>query len=675
MQIVNKNKHVPTGYFNKFSPHTIRLFKSVWFFPLILALPLVVLTVFKINGSSIGVYHSAFYGDTKDNDLLLNKPRPIRSDEWLVNSQMIIAQRYNNFERVNKNIGNGEDVSLLIDVPYKDWSTIFRPHNLGFFVLPFDNAFAFRWWAMAYLLVVSCYFFIIQLLPKKKLLAALLASGLLFSPFIQWWYLYGTIGSIYYSLFGGVAFIKILKQKSLIKGLLWGLLLAYFAVCFVLLLYPPFQIPCALVLLAFVVGYFIEWKKGVKPRLIWQKIGVIFGAVLITGVLVLSFLASRHEIINTIQNTAYPGRRSINSGGFDLGHLLSSHLSPQFQYTSRANYYRIADKGIYNQSETANFILLIPFLLLPGIFLLGYRYRKTKEIDWPLLFTSALFILFLTRLYVPYFDRFYKLLLLDKVPQKRLLIGVGLLGVIHLILIVRNLDKKKKFKFNGAVLVIYTVLVLIVEIALSYYARRRFPGFIGTEKVWLFSLPLPIITYLILSKRFVLAALGLLLFSGYSSAVVNPMYRGTGVITQSPLSREIRRLSNNNDYIWVTEDIYTENFAVINGAPSLSSVYTYPQLELWKPIDNGSQQDIYNRYAHVFFQLDRNPNLIVATELDLVGGDNFHVISEPCSDFLRKNNVRFLVTEAKLNGQDSCAHLIDTINYPLVNFFIYQLNG
>src|SRR5207237_218388 len=101
----------------------------------------------------------------KDSKLLLNKPREIRSDEWVWNSQMIMAQASNHYARINSNLGHGMDMSLIIDVPYKDWSAVFRPQNLAFLILPFQYAFAFKWWLMAYLLVLAAYFFVLFLLP------------------------------------------------------------------------------------------------------------------------------------------------------------------------------------------------------------------------------------------------------------------------------------------------------------------------------------------------------------------------------------------------------------------------------------------------------------------------------------------------------------------------------
>src|SRR5688572_20935068 len=158
-----------------------QLVRSIWLFPVVLTFLLLIFTAFGIHGSSIGTYHTALHGPTaEDPNLLFGEPRSIRSDEWLVNTQLTIAQENNGYQRINQNIGNGQDVSLLSDAPYKEWSTFFKPHNAAFFALPFDNAFAFKWWVMGYLLALSCYFFTLCLLPGKRMLAALLSIAFFF---------------------------------------------------------------------------------------------------------------------------------------------------------------------------------------------------------------------------------------------------------------------------------------------------------------------------------------------------------------------------------------------------------------------------------------------------------------------------------------------------------------
>ena len=67
----------------------------------------------------------------------------------------------------NKNIGVGQDMSIVADAPYTDWSMLFRPHNLIFFLLPIGFAFAFKWWLLSAGLALSVYIFVLFLYPRK----------------------------------------------------------------------------------------------------------------------------------------------------------------------------------------------------------------------------------------------------------------------------------------------------------------------------------------------------------------------------------------------------------------------------------------------------------------------------------------------------------------------------
>ena len=99
--------------------------------------------------------------------MIAGSPRGVRSDEWVVNTQMIIAQAANDFKRVNYNIG-GQDMSLISDVPYKEWSIMFKPQNLTFFIMPLEYAFAFKWWLLGFSLIISCYFFYARNISTKE---------------------------------------------------------------------------------------------------------------------------------------------------------------------------------------------------------------------------------------------------------------------------------------------------------------------------------------------------------------------------------------------------------------------------------------------------------------------------------------------------------------------------
>jgi len=662
-----RNKRTETKYswFGKLS-------KSIWLFPVLCTIVLLLLTAFKISGSSIGIYNDMLYGPGhKDNHLLLNKPRSIRSDEWVWNSQMIMAQANNRFDRINPNLGRGQDMSLIIDVPYKDWSAIFRPQNLVFFILPFQNAFAFKWWMMAFLLVIGCYFFVLYLLPKRRLIAASISLALLFSPFIQWWYQYITLAPIYYSFFALTVFMYFLKAKTRKREILLALLLAYLLVCFVLVLYPPFQIACGLTALAFAIGHLINERRELQKNDLLNRLCYFLGSFIVAGFISLLFIHTRSAAVHSIENTTYPGHRTTQSGGYNFEHLFSGHLDFQLQFSSKADKYQIPKNGLTNQSEDSNFLLLLPFLLLPSALLI-YRDRKAKvPVDFALLFVNAAFLVACLWLFVPYLSILSRLTLLSRVPENRLIIGLGLLNIFQLVLIMRRLHADKKRFLPNSWLVVYSILIFATELLLAIHAKNTFPGYIGIYRSIAFSLPVPVIIYLLLTKRLQLASLGLLAFCIFMTTGVNPLYRGTDIITNSKVSRDIRHIAAIDKGNWASENAYLENFALLNGAHSLSGVYSYPQLGIWRQV-SGADPNIYNRYAHVTFNFYRDDAQQIPTKVELSGGDHFGIFTEPCSSFMKNNNVRFLITSSPLNNNASCAHLIDRINYPASQVLIYR---
>lgn len=650
-----------------------KLLASIWLFPFLLTFVLLLLTAFRLNGSSIGIYHTYLSGPTKDTAILANNPRSIRSDEWIVNTQMTIAQKNNHYQEVNNHIGNGQNMSVLIDAPYRSWSEVFKPHNLVFFILPFDYAFAFKWWIMAYLLVLSCYFFVLSMLPGRRLVAALLGISLLFSAFTQWWYHYGTLGTLYYTFFLATAFVHLIREKERKKIIAWGAAISYLTVCFVFVLYPPFQIACGIALALFVLGFALEKLPTFTRQELMTKCVVVGLALVIAGATTLAFIQTHADVVHTINNTVYPGKRVIKSGGYDAPHLLSSQLGGQFSNDKKAAGYQIAKISATNQSESANYLLLLPFLLLPCLYFLYNDFGKQNPTDYAMLAVIATFLLFLLWLFVPHLGILGKVTLLDKVPQNRLLIGLGVLNIFQVVLLIRRMLRDKKQLFPHSLVLAYVALIFLFEIALGIHAKHAFADFIGLPKVLALALPIPLIVYALLRRWFVVASIVICAFTVFLGIGINPLYRGTSVLTKDPLSQTIRNLASRDSGRWVSEDIFLENFATMNGANSLTGVYTYPQLDLWKQIDQGRQSHIYNRFAHVNFNFDRQAAMY-QTSLKAVGRDSFGVIVEPCGTFLRNNNVHFLITEVKFESYERCAKVIKTINYPEKTVFIYHID-
>ncbi|TAH36653.1 hypothetical protein EYC59_00560 [Candidatus Saccharibacteria bacterium] len=616
----------------------------------------------------MGSYNSFFYGTAADQSLVAGTPRPIRSDEWVVNTQMTLAQSMDGFQRINTNIGNGQDMSVVLDVPYKEWSTIFRPHNLGFFFLPFEYAFSLKWWLMGYFLILAAYFFVINLLPGKRLIASLIGLTLFFSGFVQWWYQYITLGPLYYSLAIMAIFLLIVKARSVKQRLLWGALMAYLLTCFALVQYPPFQIPCALVMAAFCVGILLR-EYGKQRSQVWKILLTAGLAAVVAGATTLLFIHTRQDVIHTIQNTVYPGNRLTISGGYDAYHLFSGNYTFLSQFYGKIKNYTPMNPGMWNQSELSNFIYLMPFLVLPACALLYRNFRRKSKIEWPILLTMACLVLFCAWLFVPHLDLVGKLTLLERVPTNRLLIGFGLLNIVFLALFIQ-LYSATKYMFKKWVIYLFSAAVLAVEIIIGLHNHHAYPAYISTSMLLLFSLPIPFIVCLLLFKKFKVALIVLFGFSFISTFAVNPVYHGTAVLSKNPLVQEVREVGKQTDARWIVENGFLENFAAISGEPSLTGVYTYPQLGIWQQLDHSKQEGLYNRYAHVTITLNRSSDT-AAPVLESPAADHFGVSIGACSPFLAKENVRYVVTEVPLTSR--CSRQISKVQLPDRVLFVYRL--
>lgn len=644
-----------------------KLYKSIWFFPIILFVLVIVLTTLRVSGSSIGVYNQFFYGSEQDENLLFGRPRIIRSDEWIVSTQMAIAQENNNYETRNNNIGAGQDMSLIYDIPYRDWSTLFKPQNLSFFVLPFEYAFAFRWWFMAYLLVMGAYFFILRFLPGMYLLAIIIALSLFLSPFVQWWYIHATLGCLAYSFFVMLAFTKISDAKNNRNRILWGGVLAYSLVCFILIFYPPFQIPCGIVMLAFCLGYLADQSSGEKNALKPTLLVTVASVAVALSISTL-FVVQRQSTVSAIRNSSYPGHRTVESGGYDFTQPFVGHLALVFQSDRRAS--NFVNGGVTtNQSEASGFVLaallLLPIMLLKIIKSSREFPRKT------IFFIIGALVVFISWLYLPGLDFIGKITLLNRVPGNRLIIGLGLINFILLACFIAFYAKAGQ-KTSRSQAILYSLALLVACIVLNFYIYHRYTGLITGLEVLLLALPLPIFSYLFLAQKFKLAAGCLLVLSVLSTFYVNPLYRGVGVVRSSEILQSIKRLSAQYPGAWVTENSMTENFALMVGANTFSGVYLYPQPDVWDDMDN-VDVETYSRYAHVSFVFDRDTERTTPTSISLSAPDNFKVTTEPCSDFLRMKSVTYLLVTERLAEDEPCISEVTKTVYPEITFYAYRL--
>jgi hypothetical protein len=641
----------------------------VFIFPIFLVIILLILTLLKISGTSIGVYHDYLYGnEVRDPSLIAGKPQTIRSDEWLVNTQYTIAQERNGFKQINTNINLGNDMSLIVDVPYFEWSTLFKPQNISFFLMPFENAFAFKWSFLFLTLMLSIYIFCLKFLPNKILFAVSCSIVLACSPFVFWWYQTATIAPLCYGILIMLVSMSLINKTSLrifrkqinstYSIILKSLALSYLLISFALVLYPPFQIPVAIVVAFFVLGYFIQHTSSFS----WNGIrSILFGfaaAIFITSAVCGVYILTRADTIETISNTVYPGERRVASGGYDIKRLAVSYLQPQLQREPHGSNY------IMNQSESSNFILLPLFLLVPALFLIFLVRKKSGRNDWILISLVACVSVLFAQLFIPGIDFLTKLLFLHLVPHDRMIIGLGLLAMILLIYMIKLYDQYVQLSRKLIVGVIaYSVVYLIVIIWAGLETSHLYPLFISSKKLIFVLATIPIvgITFIAL-KKYTIGLVILAAFTIVSVVNIHPIYQGLGVAYNNNLTTEIRKLSKPNDVWGAAQDIYIENIPQISGRPSITGISPYPDNEFWIKHSNNQGDSVYNRYAHIYLTSNNANSLI------LVGSDLF-AASLSCS-YKIAEDIDYIISTTPIEG--SCHTFIKTLSYPKKTFYFYS---
>lgn len=265
-------------------------------------------------------------------------------------------------------------------------------------------------------------------------------------------------------------------------------------------------------------------------------------------------------------------------------------------------------------------------------------------------------------------EPFYRLFMLDKVPNTRLLIGVGFASILQLVLLVRSYDKvslsKKELGILAATGGLSAITVMLI---IGNFTIKNYPIFISSHyKATLFGLWISLGVSLILYKRFVFGIVLLVAFSFLSAYRIHPLYRGLTTVTESKITKAIEKYPK--DGSWVTlDDRMVINFPVMAGKDSVNAVNFYPQLDLWHELDTTRQYDqIYNRFAHVLFV-----NNGITQPFELQNADIFLVRFEPCQSFLQRK-ARYILSPKKLD--QACVELKETITLPAQQFFIYRIN-
>lgn len=628
-----------------------RRIHGVWAFPAIVVVLLVLVSGLGLNGSSISELTAS---PDRDPELIAGHPRAVRSDEFLVRTPLVIGQSVRGFPSTAP-IGVGEhDLTVLVDLPTRDWAMLFRPHQWGYPVLPIDQAFAFDWWAISAVLLLGAYVFLLAVTGRWKW-AALGSVMFWASPFFHWWYLTLSLAVGGYGL-GGAGLLLMSLRPGLSRWARWLLVAgsAYLLSCFALLFYPPFQVPLILVVLAVSVGV-----VGPKVRSGELQIRPVLANVLVSGAVVAVvaglFVVTRRDTLSAIMNTAYPGGRRVSGGGASSGYISSAWFG--LKYVQDPDQMR--NRVLSNESEGSSFLLLGVYVLAALPFLWSAVVRRTAPLRGPLIGAVVALAFIGVHMYIGLPSLLARVTLLDRAPPHRAIIGLGLASwvvaiVFGLLLSDAGSRVRPWQRIAGAAVTILFATGYLLGFGAALKESGAPLGGTATAVSVLASL-------IVLSLYFWRPFLGLVALTLCGLAVslsVNPLSQGLETITEAPLVRAIERIDSASPDVpsrWLNTIDGASPLVAAAGADDLSSVNLYPNHVAWTILDpDHSEGNVWNRYAHTRWNLDDQST---APFIFLMTNDTVGVTINPCASELDALEVGHVITAAP--NDSSCLRLVD----------------
>ena len=618
------------------------IFKNRYIFGLTLFLCLV---IFGFHGSSISIYNQAIQGNNniESANSIFGQARTIRGDEWAVSTPIMLSQIKNNF-RVKNRILNAynANVSLYPKIITKSFAAISIPNQLAFLFLPVNQAFSFYWYFGYFLLFFGCIEFFMIITKNNKLYSVAGAILITFSPLVQWFESWNIIA---YGLWAIVAVNHYFKVNSFFKKFLLSLLIGLIGICYVMTLYPAWQVPYSYFFLIMIIWVIIENYKTIKIRDLIFLVVISFSII---GIVVFSIIKDSSDIYFLISNTSYPGRRFITGGnGWEK---LISYFACIF------NSYKESS----NPCEMSQFISLYPVPIILGL----YHSIKNKfnlKKNFLVISLSCLAVLLSIWNFVKLPSFIAKITLIYMSTTDRCAIVVGFISIVLLIICLSQYHHNNKGKISYKYLSIALLIVFI-----GVYVNRNIYSDYFSKKMVIFDLLffVPVITLCLINtvKTNRIAIILLSLLTLVTGINVHPLNRNIDVIYNKPIAKQISKLENKkSNSVWIMNGnlYYLSNYMVANGADTINSTNFYPINSLWKKLDLTDKKNIYNRYAHLLINIttkDTTVKLNYADQIEL--NLNIHDLCKlnveyvlSTTDELEKINDNYIKTD-KIYNQD-----------------------
>ncbi|MBE6049638.1 MAG: hypothetical protein E7214_02990 [Clostridium sp.] len=559
--------------------HKVRYYLAVILF--------IFLVAFKFHGSSIANWDQLYkdYGEENvQTTVLEGTPRPIRSDEWLVQTPLYLSQvmKEDKLTRVNENIrSDGEDMVLAAYSPVLDVTILGKPFNWGFIFLDTERGFSWYWCLKVISLFMFSYEMSLMLSKRNKEISLLGAICITLSPAIQWWFSTFVADIIIFAQGAIVATYYYFRSNGDVKKKILNLVL--FVICgigFILSLYPPIQVSlgylCAIIFIYLVV----KNKEKIKKK------DIIYFAIASCIIIatISYFIFTAKEAISLMLGTAYPGARVEHGGNLD------SYMISGYAFSWLLPY---KDVPVSNPSELSSFISLLPLS-----FILFFFRKKDDEDNNLIIFIYVYILIMMLFSVIGFPEKLAKLTLFSYVSPQRLMIIVGLASTYLLIMLLSNIacrENKINILISSIVTIISSIIMCLSLYNTDAYKYLTDDGFIVSIVVFTVMIYLWVRGYI---KYLVPYTLIFMVMAGF---FVNPIARTLSPIYEKEVFKNAVRINKENPGKWASiENIYGASLLEANGLKVFNGVHYYPDLEMWRSLDTENiYENVYNRYAHV----------------------------------------------------------------------------
>ena len=259
-------------------------FEFLYKFRYLIGIIIFILCVFlKINYSSAPILDDKIQPNynVTENDIIIGKLRAIRTDDYVISITNILSQYHNDFNVINNKL-MARDLILNMyprTVNNNIISLLNNPSNIAYMFMPIENAYSFSklfLWFVGFFAV----FEMLMIISKNKKIISLMGTLLIiFGPVILWF------DTVYYIAFVALLYdilYLFINSNNVWKKMLFSVLFGWIGSCFIMWIYPAWQIPYGYLFLVLAISLLIDNKDKIKfSDIFYALISILIAAGLV----------------------------------------------------------------------------------------------------------------------------------------------------------------------------------------------------------------------------------------------------------------------------------------------------------------------------------------------------------------------------------------------------------